>query len=214
MIAPAARPVAVSHRSPWRNDHAEPVGAHDRYEAGCGKPVPMLNAKVFHPAERVRTGAVPQRRWAVAHARFTAEDGECAVAAGGQHETRDSGPRPYIAVVLMESPGRGGGGSPGEGGGGSLGERGGDPLYEESVLLVYATDEADARRRAERRARSREASYLNDRGETVSWCFKCVVDVSAALDEDLTQDADLYARHFRDYAAYERFEPLLSGEEL
>ncbi|MFI2235424.1 DUF4288 domain-containing protein [Streptomyces chrestomyceticus] len=143
------------------------------------------------------------------------------MATGAQHEPRDSGPRPYIAVVLMESPGKGGGGSlgegggsPGEGGRGSLGERGGDPLYEESVLLVYATDEADARRRAERRARSREASYLNDRGETVSWCFKCVVDVSAALDEDLTQDADLYARHFRDYAAYERFEPLLSGEEL
>ncbi|GCD45683.1 hypothetical protein GKJPGBOP_05420 [Streptomyces paromomycinus] len=173
----------------------------------------MLNAKVFHPAERVRTGAVPQRRWAVAHARFTAEDGECAVATGGQHEPRDSGPRPYIAVVLMESPGKGDGGSLGESGG-SPGERGGDPLYEESVLLVYATDEADARRRAERRARSRETSYLNDRGETVSWCFKCVVDVSAALDEDLTQDADLYARHFRDYAAYERFEPLLSGEEL
>lgn len=173
----------------------------------------MLNAKVFHPAERVRTGAVPQRRWAVAHARFTAEDGECAVATGGQHEPRDSGPRPHIAVVLMESPGKGDGGSLGESGG-SPGERGGDPLYEESVLLVYATDEADARRRAERRARSRETSYLNDRGETVSWCFKCVVDVSAALDEDLTQDADLYARHFRDYAAYERFEPLLSGEEL
>ncbi|MEU3544166.1 DUF4288 domain-containing protein [Streptomyces paromomycinus] len=135
------------------------------------------------------------------------------MATGGQHEPRDSGPRPYIAVVLMESPGKGDGGSLGESGG-SPGERGGDPLYEESVLLVYATDEADARRRAERRARSRETSYLNDRGETVSWCFKCVVDVSAALDEDLTQDADLYARHFRDYAAYERFEPLLSGEEL
>ncbi len=41
-----------------------------------------------------------------------------------------------------------------------------------------------------------------------------MVDVSAVLDEDLTQDADLYARHFRDYAAYQRFEPLLSGEEL
>ncbi|MEU4199447.1 DUF4288 domain-containing protein [Streptomyces sp. NPDC045470] len=180
----------------------------------------MLNAKVFQPAERVRTGSVPQRRWAVAHARSVVEDGERAVATGGQQEVRDSGPRPYIAVVLMESPGEGGGtpgeggGTPGESGGGSRGGGGGDPLYEESVLLVYATDEADARRRAERRARSRETSYLNDRGETVSWCFKCVVDVSAALDEDLTQDADLYARHFRDYAAYERFEPLLSGEEL
>ncbi|KOT92398.1 hypothetical protein ADK86_20735 [Streptomyces sp. NRRL F-5755] len=94
----------------------------------------------------------------------------------------------------------------------SPGTGGSDPLYEESVVLVYATDEADARKRAERRARSRETSYLNDRGETVSWSLKRVVDVSAVLDEDLTQDADLYARHFRDYAAYERFEVRLSGE--
>ncbi|WP_033037329.1 DUF4288 domain-containing protein [Streptomyces monomycini] len=166
----------------------------------------MLNAKAFQPAERVRTGSVPRRRWAVAHARSIAEEGEYAVATGEEREVPVGGPRPYIAIVLMESPGKGGGGV--------LGEGGGDLLYEESVLLVHAADEADARRRAERRARSRETSYLDDRGETVSWCFKCVVDVSAALDEDLTQDADLYARHFRDYAAYERFEPLLSGEEL
>ncbi|MEV5592599.1 DUF4288 domain-containing protein [Streptomyces sp. NPDC052496] len=158
----------------------------------------MLNVKVLQPAEWVRTGTVPTRRWAVAHGRSITEGGECAVATGGRQDVPVKGPRPYIAMVLMESPGKGGG----------------DPLYEESVMLVYAADDADARSRAERRARSRETSYLNDRGESVSWRFKCVVDVSATLDEDLTQDADLYARHFRDYAAYERFEPLLSGEEL
>ncbi|WP_199810690.1 DUF4288 domain-containing protein [Streptomyces rimosus] len=159
----------------------------------------MLNPQVFQPAERARTESVPPRRWAVAHGRSAAEDSECAVATGTE---RKGGParglRPHIAVVLMESSGTGGS----------------DPLYEESVVLVYAADEADARNRAERRARSREAGYLNDRGETVTWTFKRVVDVCAVLDEDLTQDADLYARHFRDYAAYERFEPLLSGEEL
>ncbi|MFH8347030.1 DUF4288 domain-containing protein [Streptomyces sp. NPDC018045] len=158
----------------------------------------MLNAKILQPAEWVRTGSVPPSRWAVAHGRSVTEAGECAVATGGEQEVPVRGPRPYIAMVLMESPG----------------EDGRDPLYEESVMLVYATDDADARHRAERRARSRETSYLNELGETVSWSFKCVVDASAALDEDLTQDADLYARHFRDYAAYERFEPLLSGEEL
>ncbi|OKI04599.1 hypothetical protein A6A06_07445 [Streptomyces sp. CB02923] len=158
----------------------------------------MRDAKVLQPAEWVRTGTVPTRRWAVAHGRSIADVGECAVATGGERKGPARGPRPYIAMVLMESPGEGGS----------------DPLYEESVILVYATDDADARSRAERRARSREAKPLGDRGETVSWCFKRVVDVSAALDEDLTQDADLYARHFRDYAAYERFEPLLSGEEL
>ncbi|MGW7551286.1 DUF4288 domain-containing protein [Streptomyces rimosus] len=159
----------------------------------------MLHPKVLQPAERVRTESVPPRRWAVAHGRSAAEETECVLATDAE---REGGPvrglRPHIAVVLMESPGTGGS----------------DPLYEESVVLVYAADEADARKRAERRARSRETSYLNDRGETVSWSLKRVVDVSAALDEDLTQDADLYARHFRDYGAYERFEPLLSGEEL
>ncbi|MFH8405057.1 DUF4288 domain-containing protein [Streptomyces sp. NPDC018019] len=159
----------------------------------------MLNPKVLQPAERVRTESVPPRRWAVAHGRSAAEDSGHAVATDAERKGGLAiGPRPHIAVVLMESPGTGGS----------------DPLYEESVVLIYAADEADARRRAERRARSRETSYLNDRGETVSWCFKRVVDVCAVLEEDLTQDADLYARHFRDYAAYERFEPLLSGEEL
>ncbi|MFD7667108.1 DUF4288 domain-containing protein [Streptomyces sp. NPDC059788] len=162
----------------------------------------VLSAKALQPAEWVRTGAVAPRRWAVAPGRPIAVDGEYTVATGGERKGPPAkGPKPYIAVVLMESPGRGGS----------------DPLYEESVVLVYATDDADARCRAERRARSREAGChgsLDDRGETVAWCFKRVVDVSAALDEDLTQDADLYARQFRDYAAYERFEPLLSGEEL
>ncbi|KOG86242.1 DUF4288 domain-containing protein [Streptomyces varsoviensis] len=105
----------------------------------------------------------------------------------------------YVAIILMESaaerPGR-------------------RPLYREDVALIHAPDEATARLRAEERGRGAEAAFLNERGEMICWRLRAVVDVAAVLDEDLSHDADLYARHFRDLDAYERFEPLLRGEEL
>jgi hypothetical protein len=67
---------------------------------------------------------------------------------------------------------------------------------------------------AARHGQAQETSYRNADGETISWVLKHVVDVNSVLDADLSQDADLYSRHFRDYDAYQRFEPLLSGEQL
>ncbi|MEV5726152.1 DUF4288 domain-containing protein [Streptomyces pharetrae] len=82
------------------------------------------------------------------------------------------------------------------------------PLHQENFVLVHAHDERSARERVERRARDAETSYLNDREQTVGWRLKAVVDVREAEDTDLAKDADLYTRHFRDRAAYERVEPL------
>jgi hypothetical protein len=44
-----------------------------------------------------------------------------------------------------------------------------------------------------------------------------VVDVNSVLDDDFDaaeDGVDLYARHFRNYDAYQSFEPLLSKEQL
>ncbi|MFJ9418993.1 DUF4288 domain-containing protein [Streptomyces sp. NPDC101227] len=106
---------------------------------------------------------------------------------------------PHVAIVLMEA----------------RSEAADRPsLFQESFLLVHAPDEKAARERVERRAREAETGYRNEQGETVVWRLRAIVDVKEAEDTDLTRDADLYTRHFRDYASYERFEPLLSGEEI
>jgi hypothetical protein len=112
-------------------------------------------------------------------------------------------PQPYVALVVMEATtsGPAPAGEPEQ------------PLYQENFVLVHATDERSARERAERRARAAETSYLNDRQETVTWRLKAIVDVKEAEDTDLGSDADLYTRHFRDWAAYERVEPLLARED-
>lgn len=88
----------------------------------------------------------------------------------------------------------------------------GAAAVQENFVLVHATDERSARERVERRAREAETSYLNDRQETVTWRLRAIVDGKEAEDTDLGGDADLYMRHFRDWAAYERVEPLLARE--
>jgi hypothetical protein len=107
---------------------------------------------------------------------------------------------PYIAILLYESH--------------SPDSAGYQPLYQEDIVLLYADSEEGAKQRAAQHGQARETSYRNADGETISWVLKHVVDVNSVLDADLSQDADLYSRHFRDYDAYQRFEPLLSGEQL
>ncbi|WP_053926544.1 DUF4288 domain-containing protein [Streptomyces chattanoogensis] len=106
---------------------------------------------------------------------------------------------PHVAIVLMEAHS-------------DAAER--PPLFQENFLLVHAPDEKAARERVAGWARRAATSYRNDEGETITWRLRTIVDVKEAEDTDLTRDADLYTRHFRDYASYERFEPLLSGEEI
>lgn len=106
---------------------------------------------------------------------------------------------PHVAIVLMEARSE-------------AADR--PPLFQENFLLVHAPDEKAARERVEQWAQVAGTSYRNDQGETVTWRLRAIVDVKEAEDTDLTRDADLYTRHFRDYAAYEKFEPLLSGEEI
>ena len=60
-------------------------------------------------------------------------------------------------------------------------------------------------------ASQRATRFKNDAAETITWSVKQVLDVSKVLDAELGDGADLYSRHFRDYAAYRSFEPLLDG---
>ena len=88
------------------------------------------------------------------------------------------------------------------------------PLYQECFTLLEASSMKSAWERAENHTRKEECSYTAEGGRTVSWTLERIVDVSSVLSDELEDETDLYARHFRDWEAYLSFEPLLSGEEL
>lgn len=85
------------------------------------------------------------------------------------------------------------------------------PMYCEDIAVLWATNAEHAHAKAQRRAVEAETNYYNRDGDTITWRLKHVIDVNPALADDLTVDADLYSRHFRDYDAYRQFEPYLSG---
>jgi len=50
---------------------------------------------------------------------------------------------------------------------------------------------------------------VNQFGEQIVWSLKLVLD-TVELNEGLADGAEIYVRHFHDYDAYCRVEPLLS----
>lgn len=90
------------------------------------------------------------------------------------------------------------------------------PLYEERIILLRATSDADAIERAKQYADSEQFSYQNAYGETITVTSKRLLEVTCSLYEPaaLEQGTEVYSRHFRDYAVYESFEPLLKGQAL
>ncbi|MFI6144691.1 DUF4288 domain-containing protein [Streptomyces sp. NPDC051109] len=88
------------------------------------------------------------------------------------------------------------------------------PLYRESFVLLTARTEDEARSKARAHGEGLETSYRNERGELITWTFRQLVDVAELPAERLGDGTELYTRHFRDFAAYAAFEPLLSGEDL
>ncbi|MFF4101922.1 DUF4288 domain-containing protein [Streptomyces sp. NPDC001903] len=88
------------------------------------------------------------------------------------------------------------------------------PLYRESFVLLTAGTEDEARSKARSHGEGMETSYRNEKGELITWTFRQLVDVAEVPDERVGDGTELYTRHFRNFAAYTAFEPLLSGEDL
>ena len=86
-------------------------------------------------------------------------------------------------------------------------------LYEEEIVMFSAESEEDARKKAIAYAKGQTHSYRNGFGEIVNVSMKALVDVQEMIEEPCS-GATLYYRHFRDYSAYENFEPLLKGQKL
>lgn len=117
-------------------------------------------------------------------------------------EAQDKAESFYIAIILYKS---------------SSDAPDYQPLYQESFMLIKATSLESAKAKALNHAKNESVSYTNENGETITWSLQQVVDVNSVLYDDFhsSEDVvDLYTRHFRNYDAYQSFEPLLSQEQL
>lgn len=85
------------------------------------------------------------------------------------------------------------------------------PLFEETTLLINATSSEDARGFALEWASDSAAVFTNEAGEEVEWSLDRVLDIKE-MNESPGHLTEVYSRHFRDMAAYRRFEPLLEGD--
>ncbi len=87
-------------------------------------------------------------------------------------------------------------------------------LYEECFVTIQANSLDEAKQKAQNHGNKQNSSFKNSAGEQITWNLKSVVDVSPALYDEVADGVDFYSRHFRNYQAYEAFEPLLAGESL
>jgi hypothetical protein len=87
-------------------------------------------------------------------------------------------------------------------------------LYEECFVTIMAGSLDEAKQKAQVHGKKQNSSFKNSAGEQITWKLKSVVDVSPALYDAMGDGVDFYSRHFRNYQAYESFEPLLAGEDL
>lgn len=91
-----------------------------------------------------------------------------------------------------------------------------DVLYEEQIILIAANSKEQARGKAIAYGKQEEHSYQNCYDETITVSFKQLIRVQSSLyeDEAISTGTEVYSRYFRDYTAYEAFEPLLKGQQL
>src|ERR1700737_4167134 len=73
--------------------------------------------------------------------------------------------------------------------------------YEDRVIVVRASSDALARRRAETLTRADRESYRNFKGEKVVWRFKDVVDTYMILDDEIADGTEVYSA-FMNYRFY------------
>jgi hypothetical protein len=78
----------------------------------------------------------------------------------------------------------------------SKGETESNPLCEESIVLVLALDENDAKTNAENAARKMEHDYLNDQGEKVEWKFAGMMGIQDLCEQTLENGTEVYSRMF------------------
>lgn len=82
--------------------------------------------------------------------------------------------------------------------------------YEEEIVMIEAASRGAAKDSAIAHGKDSEHSYQNENGETIEIKFKHFISVQL-MDQPMP-GSTLYSRSFKDYAAYEKFEPMLQGQ--
>src|SRR5690606_37215183 len=72
-----------------------------------------------------------------------------------------------------------------------------EPLCEESIRLVDAQDEAEARHKAEQIGREEQHEYRNEAGVTVRWKCAKVLEVQDLCESRISDGMEVYSRLFR-----------------
>jgi hypothetical protein len=88
------------------------------------------------------------------------------------------------------------------------------PLYSEEFFSIEAASDTEAKEKAIAKGKASEHNYKNREGDTITVTFKTLVDVQEPLEATPQNEGVIYVRHFRNYQAYELFEPMLKGESL
>ncbi len=71
------------------------------------------------------------------------------------------------------------------------------PLCEESIRVLLADTEEDARARAEQVGVAAQHEYHNKQGETVRWEFISVLDIQEIDGDSLEDGTEVYSELFR-----------------
>lgn len=87
-----------------------------------------------------------------------------------------------------------------------------ETMYEEEIVMIEASSREEAKDNAVAHGKASEHTYQNENGETIEIKFKRLISVQ--LMDQPAPGSTLYSRSFKDYAAYEKFEPMLQGQAM
>lgn len=71
------------------------------------------------------------------------------------------------------------------------------PLCEESIRLVQANNEEEARNKSEQLGRDEEHEYKNELNQAVSWRFIKIMEVQDLCEPSIYDGIEVYSRLFR-----------------
>jgi hypothetical protein len=71
-------------------------------------------------------------------------------------------------------------------------------LWQESIVLVHASNEDEARREAERIAKEAEHEYVAAAGNLVRWTFERIESIHSILSETLENGTEVFARFLQE----------------
>jgi len=73
-----------------------------------------------------------------------------------------------------------------------------EPLWEESVFLVEAASDEEARQAGEHLGKSKEHEYISATGDLVKWRFERVESVFGILDDAISSGTEVFSRFLRE----------------